>query len=282
MIKRISTAITTTALATTILLGSTFAQGSSAQEVDAEEVRSLGSVQPIRIPAPAGPVIEDDPYIDQAARLYRAALGREGDAAGIAYWADRLREGYPLEEIARYFLDSEEGQLSSGDQILDAYRWALGREPESGGYAYWSQFSDTALAVSSVSDSVEHQVMTETIAPPPRVAPPSTSRYANGNPNIAGYPAGWVDAGHGVWVPQILISIRYCESKHDYTAQNRRSTASGGYQFLNSSWAAYGHSSRYGVSRSMYATPAQQDEAALITWQESGTRPWAASRSCWG
>ncbi len=93
---------------------------------------------------------------------------------------------------------------------------------------------------------------------------------------------GFVDAGHGVMVPPILLQIRYCESRDNYTAANPSSSARGAYQFLTGSWAAYGHATRYGVSQAHLATPAQQDEAALITWQRDGTRPWNASRHCWG
>ncbi len=93
---------------------------------------------------------------------------------------------------------------------------------------------------------------------------------------------GFVDAGHGVLVPPVLLKIRFCESTDNYQAANPSSTARGAYQFLRSSWAAYGHADRYGVSEAHLASNAQQDEAALITWQRDGTRPWAASRSCWG
>lgn len=95
-------------------------------------------------------------------------------------------------------------------------------------------------------------------------------------------PSGWVDAGHGVYVPPILLSIRWCESRDDYLAANRRSSARGAYQFIRSSWRSYGHAARYGVTQAHHATPAQQDEAAVLTWQRDGTRPWNASRHCWG
>ncbi len=93
---------------------------------------------------------------------------------------------------------------------------------------------------------------------------------------------GWVDTGNGVLVPPVLLQIRFCESTDNYAAANPVSSARGAYQFLTGSWAAYGHKDRYGVSRADLATPAQQDEAALITWQQDGTRPWNASRHCWG
>lgn len=116
----------------------------------------------------------------------------------------------------------------------------------------------------------ETTVAPETTVPPAPTAPPTTA-----------HPEGWVDAGHGVWVPAVLLAIRHCESHDNYTAANPNSTARGAYQFLTGSWKSYGHAARYGVSRADLATPAQQDEAALITWQRSGTSPWNASKSCW-
>jgi hypothetical protein len=79
----------------------------------------------------------------------------------------------------------------------------------------------------------------------------------------------------------VLLSIRYCESRDNYTAANPSSSARGAYQFTSGSWAAYGHAERYGVSQAHLASAAQQDEAALLTWQEAGTSPWNASKSCW-
>ncbi len=91
----------------------------------------------------------------------------------------------------------------------------------------------------------------------------------------------WVDAGNGVAVPDVLLRIRYCESTNDYQAAHAVSSARGAYQFLTSSWEWYGHAARYGAARADLATPAQQDEAAVLTLKRDGTRPWLASRSCW-
>ncbi len=210
-----------------------------------------------------------DAHIHQAARLYRAVLAREAEPAGAAYWGGLLADGYAVEEIASYLLASQEYQNRSvGDHIVDTYQGALGRAPEPEGYAFWSQFSDPTAVVIAISDSLEHQLITGTQPPPSRVQ--------------LAHPQGWVDAGHGVFVPPILLEIRFCESRDDYSAANSRSSARGGYQFLSGSWRAYGHADRYGVSTADKATPAQQDEAALITWQADGTRPWNASRHCWG
>jgi hypothetical protein len=109
--------------------------------------------------------------------------------------------------------------------------------------------------------------------------PPSPSAAASRSADV---PTDWVDAGHGVFVPPVLLEIRHCESTDNYSAANPRSSARGAYQFLTKSWVYYGHAERYGVGEAHLATPAQQDEAALITWQKSGTRPWLASAHCWG
>lgn len=77
------------------------------------------------------------------------------------------------------------------------------------------------------------------------------------------------------WVPIIA-----CESGGNPTAQNPSSTASGLFQFLDSSWIAYG-GGEY-ASRAKYATPAQQYEIANRAYAQSGLTPWNASKGCWG
>lgn len=131
-----------------------------------------------------------------------------------------------------------------------------------------AETTDTAGSETTVPETT----VPETTAAPTTAAP--TTAAPTGEP-------GWVDTGNGVMVPPVLLAIRYCESRDNYTAANPSSSARGGYQFLTGSWAGYGHKARYGVNQAHLATPAQQDEAALITWQRDGTRPWNASKSCW-
>ena len=75
-------------------------------------------------------------------------------------------------------------------------------------------------------------------------------------------------------------AIIACESGGRATATNPSSTASGLFQFLDSSWIAYG-GGKY-AARAKDATPAQQYEIANHAYALSGLSPWAASRSCWG
>lgn len=98
---------------------------------------------------------------------------------------------------------------------------------------------------------------------------------------VIGPESEWVDAGNGVVVPDVLLRIRFCESTNNYQAAHAVSSARGAYQFLTSSWEWYGHAGRYGAASADKATPAQQDEAAVLTLKRDGTRPWLASRSCW-
>lgn len=58
-------------------------------------------------------------------------------------------------------------------------------------------------------------------------------------------------------VDVVLLTIRTLESGGDYTAKAAGSTASGAYQFLNSSWAGYG-----GYPRAADAPPGVQDAKA--------------------
>lgn len=74
-----------------------------------------------------------------------------------------------------------------------------------------------------------------------------------------------------------LDAIARCESGGSYQAQNKSSTASGKYQYLDSSWGGYG-----GYSHAKDAPPSLQDQKAHQDYSRSGSRPWAASRGCWG
>jgi len=111
---------------------------------------------------------------------------------------------------------------------------------------------------------------------------PSTTEPAGWVEPTVGPESEWTDAGHGVALPDVLLRIRFCESTNNYATTHTYSSASGAYQFLTGSWDWYGHADRYGVNRAHLATPAQQDEAALMTFQKDGVKPWAASQGCWG
>lgn len=81
-------------------------------------------------------------------------------------------------------------------------------------------------------------------------------------------------------LPQgVLDEIARCESGGSYTAQNPSSSASGKYQFIDSTWRAYRGSSS--AARAKDASPAEQEAAAQRLYAAQGTTPWNASKSCW-
>lgn len=75
----------------------------------------------------------------------------------------------------------------------------------------------------------------------------------------------------------VLERIAQCESGGSYTAQNPTSTASGKYQVIDGTWGGYG-----GYRRAADAPPEVQEAHARELLARAGTRPWNASRRCWG
>lgn len=92
---------------------------------------------------------------------------------------------------------------------------------------------------------------------------------------MAGFTFGTAEASPpGGWGP--IVS---CESNSNPTAQNRSSTASGLFQFINGTWAAYG--GREFAPTAKQATIEEQYVIAERAYAREGTRPWNASKDCW-
>ncbi|HUV17523.1 MAG TPA: hypothetical protein VMW33_03490 [Ilumatobacteraceae bacterium] len=90
---------------------------------------------------------------------------------------------------------------------------------------------------------------TTTALPPPTTAPPPPSTtIAPAAHNVVTYPSQ---------IANILATIRYLESRGDYTAPPNKGRASGAYQFITSTWNGYG-----GYSDAYLAPPEIQDERA--------------------
>lgn len=88
-------------------------------------------------------------------------------------------------------------------------------------------------------------------------------------------------------IPALLRRIGGCESvgRPDgelvWTAQNRRSSASGAFQYLRTTWNNF-----KGYAAAKFAPASVQIERAVsdfYLWQKrGGGGPWAQSRHCWG
>lgn len=107
-------------------------------------------------------------------------------------------------------------------------------------------------------------------APRPRARTAPIRTASVGAPVIAagtvnGYPCGGD-------LPPCYVLAR--ESGGNPTAQNPRSTASGLWQFLDSTWANYG-----GYAKARYAPPDVQNEKARLVWAGGrGCSHWFACR----
>lgn len=129
-----------------------------------------------------------------------------------------------------------------------------------------------------------------TITPTTTTAGPRPSRTRRGvraglatlGASLALSGAGVVMAGSAsaadTGIP-VLEAIKQCESGGSYTAQNPTSTASGAYQFLDTTWQSMDAAAGY--ARAADAPEAVQDAAAVELYTEQGTTPWLASASCW-
>lgn len=94
-------------------------------------------------------------------------------------------------------------------------------------------------------------------------------------------------------VPWTLRVIGWCEGGRylglefpltNYAALNQQgSTASGGYQVLDSTWRTWRtYVAGAGVyERAVHAPDFVQDAVATAAYHREGTTPWNASRSCW-
>lgn len=92
-------------------------------------------------------------------------------------------------------------------------------------------------------------------------------------------------------MPGLLRRIGGCESAGDpnapinWTAQNKHSTASGGFQILDSTW--HGWTKAYApdlvnIPKARLAQPSDQLRVARAAFERQGTGPWVSSRRCWG
>lgn len=91
---------------------------------------------------------------DEIARLYLGVFGRAPDLGGEAYWNHRANSDVTTEEIAAYFVDSDEfrDRFGTGDDavLTQLYRNVLGREPDAGGLVWWQDQIAAGRDISNV------------------------------------------------------------------------------------------------------------------------------------
>jgi hypothetical protein len=83
-------------------------------------------------------------------------------------------------------------------------------------------------------------------------------------------------------IPEIMLRIAECESNNTAHAKNPNSSASGRFQFINSSWEYYGkmHWGGDWINKNVFDWD-DNTELALYVYERNGTRDWLASSHCW-
>lgn len=79
--------------------------------------------------------------------------------------------------------------------------------------------------------------------------------------------------------PDLFLRIAICESGLQKNSQNKNSTASGIFQFLNSTFIK--QAKAYGLRSTDKNNPEIQAELAALMISDGGIHNWSASRSCW-
>ena len=106
-----------------------------------------------------------DFYAAQVFRLYGVALGRDPDGQGHDTWTNQLSVGASLSSVAAGFVTSTEfqntyGAMSNPAFVEALYSNTLGRAPDSGGFASWTNALNNGLtrhdAVAGFSESAEY------------------------------------------------------------------------------------------------------------------------------
>lgn len=79
--------------------------------------------------------------------------------------------------------------------------------------------------------------------------------------------------------PELFLRIAICESGLKEDAQNPRSTASGIFQFINSTF--FNYALAYGLPTDDKNDPMVQAELAARMIADGGLSHWSESKSCW-
>lgn len=79
----------------------------------------------------------------QTYRLYQAAFDRKPDNSGLPFWIRGMDNGFTLDQVAKFFMDSPEfikmygAAPSAEDFVTKLYNNVLHRAPEAGGFNHW-------------------------------------------------------------------------------------------------------------------------------------------------
>jgi secreted trypsin-like serine protease len=113
-----------------------------------------------------------DSTAGMSTRLYRAAFLRNPDTSGLDYWVRQRWAGRSARSIADHFAASSEfrsryGVLSNAEFVDRIYQNVFERDPDPGGFAYWTGRLDSGLSrgamLLELSNSSEYRRDTATL-----------------------------------------------------------------------------------------------------------------------
>lgn len=84
----------------------------------------------------------------EVVRLYLSILDREPDVEGYHYWDSQMDEGMSLNQLAQYFIESDEFKRDYADAdntqfVTRLYENVLSRQPDEEGLAWWCEHLDS-------------------------------------------------------------------------------------------------------------------------------------------
>lgn len=79
--------------------------------------------------------------------------------------------------------------------------------------------------------------------------------------------------------PAMVLRIAKCESGLNYLSKNKNSTASGIFQFLNSTWSST--RKQMGVEKSSQFNAQDNIDTAIWKIKNGGIGAWNESKKCW-
>jgi hypothetical protein len=79
----------------------------------------------------------------------------------------------------------------------------------------------------------------------------------------------------------IGLKIAFCESTYDPKVKNSKSSATGLFQFINSTWRDTRYRMNLDPSLDLRLDPVENARTAYFLYQLRGTQPWNASKHCW-
>lgn len=80
----------------------------------------------------------------------------------------------------------------------------------------------------------------------------------------------------------IGLKIAFCESTNNPLVKNKNSSATGLFQFINSTWRDTRFRMNLDPSLDLRLDPVENSRTAYFLYQLKGTQPWSSSKKCWG